>query len=168
MVSLTDGVVLLRPLAPADAQAHLAGEDEELVRWLNGGRSSLEGVRAHLVRAAAAWTREEPWRAFGVVDVGSGRLAGTIDAHAALPTLALGSVNLAYGIYPAWRRRGYATRAVRLLSAFSRDVLRCGTAVLRVAPENVPSIRVALRCGFRYVGTVRTEEGPLRHYVRPT
>lgn len=36
-VKLSDGIVTLSPLCLDDAEAHLAGEDELLVRWLNGG-----------------------------------------------------------------------------------------------------------------------------------
>jgi hypothetical protein len=43
---LTDGVVFLRPLTAEDAAEHLAGEDEEMAKWLSGGRSTLENVQA--------------------------------------------------------------------------------------------------------------------------
>lgn len=36
MDNLADDVVHLDPLDLSDLAAHLAGEDEELVRWLNG------------------------------------------------------------------------------------------------------------------------------------
>jgi hypothetical protein len=42
--SLTDGVIRLRPLTQADAAAHLAGEDEEIEKWLSGGRSTAAMV----------------------------------------------------------------------------------------------------------------------------
>ena len=48
---LSDGVVLLRPLSRSDACDHLAGEDEELVRWLNGGPGTVDTVARHIVAA---------------------------------------------------------------------------------------------------------------------
>ena len=41
---LTDGVIFLRPLTAEDAVEHLAGEDEEMAKWLSGGRSTLANV----------------------------------------------------------------------------------------------------------------------------
>jgi len=45
---LTDGVIFLRPLHLGDAVDHLAGEDEEMAKWLSGGRSTLAGVQSYI------------------------------------------------------------------------------------------------------------------------
>ena len=37
---LTDGMIFLRLLRLEDAADHLAGEDEEMARWLNGWRGT--------------------------------------------------------------------------------------------------------------------------------
>jgi hypothetical protein len=42
---LTDGVAL-RPLADADADSLLAGEDDETVRWLGGAPARRRPTRA--------------------------------------------------------------------------------------------------------------------------
>ncbi|MFE5881561.1 hypothetical protein [Streptomyces hydrogenans] len=44
---LPDKIVTLSPLRLADVEAHLAGEDELLIRRLNGGPGSREGVEAY-------------------------------------------------------------------------------------------------------------------------
>ncbi len=36
--------VTLQPLRPSDAAAVVAAEDEATVRWLSGGRSTVEGT----------------------------------------------------------------------------------------------------------------------------
>ena len=72
-------------------------------------------------------------------------------------------VNLAYGLYPAFRGQGYASRALAL--AYARDEFGSHTSVLRIAPATDAS-HGALRCGFRRVGAVVTEEGRLDHYRR--
>ncbi|MCX4911672.1 hypothetical protein [Streptomyces sp. NBC_00878] len=46
-VRLSDGFTTLSPLRLDDVAAHLAGEDEPLVRWLNGGPGTREGVEAY-------------------------------------------------------------------------------------------------------------------------
>ncbi|RPF39072.1 hypothetical protein [Streptomyces sp. TLI_185] len=43
-VKPSDGTITLSPLRLDDAEAHLAGEDERLVRWLSRGPRTREGV----------------------------------------------------------------------------------------------------------------------------
>jgi RimJ/RimL family protein N-acetyltransferase len=166
MVRLSDGFVLLRPLTLADTETHLMGEDEALARWLSGGPGTWGTVRAHIGQCIEAWRAEAPWRTFGIADARSGRLAGTIDVNTALPSLAPGVVNLAYGLYPEWRGRGFARRSVALALTFAREAFHSRTAVLRIDPSNVPSIAVARRCGFEFIGEVITHEGLLGHHQR--
>ncbi|MBA3489853.1 MAG: GNAT family N-acetyltransferase, partial [Longispora sp.] len=111
---LTDGVIALRPLGLDDIDAHFAREDEDLVRWLNGGRGTLETVRAHIVRTMEWWEAGGPIFGFGIRLAPDDTLVGTIDVQLHQPFLSERQANLAYGIYPAWRRQGIATRAVVL------------------------------------------------------
>jgi hypothetical protein len=48
VADLTDGVIFLRPLHPEDALDHLAGEDDEMAKWLSGGRSTLATVQGYI------------------------------------------------------------------------------------------------------------------------
>nr|BFE72362.1 hypothetical protein GCM10020092_056630 [Actinoplanes digitatis] len=62
-----------------------------------------------------------------------------------------GDVNISYAVHPWARGRGVAVEAVGLMRAFLRDQ-RIGTrAAIRVEPENVASVRVAVKSGFRHV-----------------
>ncbi|MGW2741310.1 hypothetical protein [Streptomyces sp. NPDC001450] len=45
-VKLSDGVITPSSLRIDDVDAHLTGQDELLVRWLNGGPGTREGVEA--------------------------------------------------------------------------------------------------------------------------
>ncbi|HMD41276.1 MAG TPA: hypothetical protein VKH15_18460 [Candidatus Acidoferrum sp.] len=38
---LTDGLIFLRPLSAEDAADHLAGEDDEMAKWLSGAIDRL-------------------------------------------------------------------------------------------------------------------------------
>src|SRR4051794_20594145 len=58
--TFSDGVVLIRPLAVSDAEVHFAGEDDELVRWLSGGRSTLESNRAFIADTLRMWRAGGP------------------------------------------------------------------------------------------------------------
>lgn len=147
---LSDGVIALRPITVADAEAHLAGEDEELARWLNGGPGTLQSVVEHFERCVESWAAEGPCRTFAILDATSGILVGTLDIHTEQPYLAAGQANVAYGIYPDWRGRGLATRAVVLGCRYLSRTGLAEEAVIRVEPENTASVAVARRARFSY------------------
>ncbi|MFE5815394.1 GNAT family N-acetyltransferase [Streptomyces sp. NPDC056479] len=165
-VELSDGVIALSPLRPADAEAHLAGEDQQLVRWLSGGPGTREGVDAYLRHCEEQWAAAGPLRAFGIRACADGTLAGTIDLRFAAEGLTRGQVNVAYGLYPAWRGRGLATRAVLLVCRYAAGA-GGKQAVIQVEPENAASVGVARRAGFAPGGQRFTEDGTLfDRYVR--
>jgi len=159
--TLADGVVVLSPLGWDDVEPYLAGEDAELVRWLNGGRGTRATVRAHVRRAIERWADDGPKLSFGIRVDGGSVLAGTIDAELDRDA---GRAGLAYGIYPAFRRRGLATRAVRLASRYLAERGDVHGISIDVDPANVPSIGVARRAGFRFVRHVVDDEGDFDRY----
>ncbi|NDU71568.1 GNAT family N-acetyltransferase [Actinomadura sp. DSM 109109] len=146
-VKLSDGIVTLSPLRLDDVDAHLTGEDELLVRWLNGGPGTREGVEAYFRHCQEQWETAGPLRAFGIRVGADEVLAGTVDLRFAGQELGPGQVNVAYGLYPSWRGRGLATRAVILASQYAAS--EGGVeAVIQVEPENPASAAVAQRAGF--------------------
>lgn len=163
---LSDGVVALSPLRLTDVEAHLAGEDELLVRCLNGGPGTREGVETYIRHCLEQWETGGPLRAFGIRAGAGAELAGTIDLRFEGEGLGSGQVNVAYGLYPSWRGRGLATRAVVLVCGYaaSEGALE---AVIRVEPENPGSAAVARRAGFAPGLPRRSTEGtPLDRYIR--
>jgi RimJ/RimL family protein N-acetyltransferase len=146
---LTDGTVTLTPLGPADFDAHLAGEDEELVRWLSGGRATPAGLRDYLARCERWWAEGGPFHNFGIRVGEDLVLAGTVDVQPGQYYLQPGQANLAYGLYPQWRGQGLATRAVILACEYA-TMLGCAEAVIRCEPENARSAAVAVRAGFEF------------------
>jgi RimJ/RimL family protein N-acetyltransferase len=166
---LTDGVITLRAFRDEDAEAHLAGEDEAMARWLSGGVSTIQSVRRWIERNQRHWARRGPICAFAILAPG-GKLVGMIEANSAwgeIDGLIPGDANIAYGLYPAGRGNGYATRAVALICDFlkTREVKR---AVIRVAPDNAASLAVPRRAGFGQTQTIRTWNGvELVVFVKP-
>ncbi|MFC9688661.1 GNAT family N-acetyltransferase [Kribbella sp. NPDC056951] len=140
----------LRPLTAADAEAHCAGEDELTVRWLTGGYGDVDGTIEYFELLAGNADRGVGKRGLGIWK--SGRLAGYIDYTPDLDDgLEPDDVALAYAVHPWARGQGVAVEALGLLC----DILRAdniGTrAAIRVEPDNVASVRVAQKAGFRYV-----------------
>ncbi|WP_245685233.1 GNAT family N-acetyltransferase [Streptomyces yerevanensis] len=163
---LTDGAITLSPLNLDDVDDHLAGEDERLVRWLNGGPGTRAGIEAYIRHCLEQWADSGPLRAFGVRTGTPPSLAGTIDLRFQAPDLAPGQVNIAYGLYPSWRGQGLATRAVHLVCRYAAAE-GAAEGVIQVDPENPGSAAVARRAGFTYVKRAREAEGNrLDWYVR--
>jgi RimJ/RimL family protein N-acetyltransferase len=162
---LSDSVIFLRPLGAEDAAEHLAGEDEEMTKWLSGGRSTLSNVQNYIANCQENWRSGGPRRAFGVFDCETRRLIGSIDANLAL-IFKPGQVNVSCGIFRQWRRRGLACRALNLMSEYLRVATDVRQIVLRIAPSNTASIAMAEKAGFAYLGIFDEPEGSLARYVR--
>ena len=161
----TDGVIYLRALRAEDAVEHLAGEDEEMARWLSGGRSTLANVEAYIEQNLGNWRSGAPRRAFGVFDCATARLIGSVEVNLAR-TLEPDQVNVSYGIHQQWRGQGHAQRALELMSEYLRTATTVRQMILRVAPANVASIRVAEKAGFKFLGIFDEPEGPMARYIR--
>ena len=76
-----------------------------------------------------------------------------------------GQVNLSYGLYPSFRGRGLATRAVRLMVGWLRDRDDVDQIVIRADPANPSSAAVARRCGFVYRRRTDDDHGRLDWYT---
>jgi RimJ/RimL family protein N-acetyltransferase len=154
---LADGITELRPLGVHDAAEHLAGEDDELVRWLKGSPGTLQGTLDWLHRCEECWRLGGPVFAFGIRDVGREILLGTVVLQAGGSSLEPGQAVISYGLYPRPRGRGVAVRACRLACVFAAQVMTndpwaVREVVAHIDPFNVRSLRVAHRAGFRHVG----------------
>jgi ribosomal-protein-alanine N-acetyltransferase len=140
---LTDGVVTLRLWEPADAAWYAEqARDPDIQRFTN----EAEDVDEQAVREAIDGmmrTRE----AYGVVitDAATGEPLGNAGLAPVQGDPDAGT--LAYWLAPAARRRGAATRAVRLLADWAREI-GMDRVELHAHIDNVASQRVAERAGF--------------------
>lgn len=162
---LTDGVIFLRPLNAEDAADHLAGEDEEMAKWLSGGRSTPAAVDAFIRNNQESWRNGGPRRAFGVFNCASNRLIGFIEVNLAR-IVEPGQVNVSYGVFRQWRRQGVALRAINLMDEYLRTATEARQMVLRIVPENIASLKLAEKAGFIFCGVFDEPEGRMIRYVR--
>jgi RimJ/RimL family protein N-acetyltransferase len=162
---LTDGVIFLRPLNAEDAADHLAGEDEEMAKWVSGGRSTPATVDAFIRNSQESWRSGGPRRAFGIFDCVNNRLIGFIEVNLAR-IVEPSQVNVSYGVFPQWRRQGVALRAINLMDEYLRTATEARQMVLRIAPANVASLKLAEKAGFTCCGMFDEPEGRMVRYVR--
>ncbi len=173
LVVLEGAGVVLRCLQPDDLSDHIAGEDDDTVRWLTEGHRSEPGrTAAWIVENQREWATGGPRRHLGIRDVGTGVLVGGVEAHLEPPPRGTDHplhVNISYAVFPGWRGRGVAARAVELLCAWLPEAFGPCVAVLRITPANAPSLRVAAACGFGRPGSgaaAAEDDGGLLRFER--
>ncbi|MFZ4585251.1 MAG: GNAT family N-acetyltransferase [Acidimicrobiia bacterium] len=145
---LTDGIITLSQLLPHEIEEHNAGEDDELVRWLSELPSTAESTTAWVERNIEHWRTSGPVRSFEVRDTTTGALAGNVEANWSLDWLQPGESNISWGIFPAFRGRRYARRAITLVLRYLHELDGMHTAIAAVHPDNVASLAVAQSLGF--------------------
>jgi RimJ/RimL family protein N-acetyltransferase len=148
---LGDGVVELRPLGPVDTADVLASHALPEVAATTVGATGRDVVRM-CAEAAGEWLAGSAVR-LTIRDAASGAFAGDIGLFRFEPVM--GQAMTGYGLMPAWRGRGYATRAVRLLAGWAFAHAGLARLIAGTAPENVASQRVLERAGFRREGYQR-------------
>ncbi|HVT01400.1 MAG TPA: GNAT family N-acetyltransferase [Patescibacteria group bacterium] len=159
-MEIQDETIKLRPFELEDAEEHLAGEDEEQIKWLSGGKGTIEGVRDWIKKNKEQWENNGHILNFAITDKQSGKLLGMIEANGhsqELEGLEEGDVNISYGLYPFARGKGYATNAVNLILKFLKEK-GFKRAIIKVNPNNKDSLKIPLRCGFVEGKTIITKD----------
>lgn len=154
--TLTDGVVILDGFTLEDAEAHLAGEDDEHARrfgWYPK-KSTLDGVQAAIARWQEQWQTDGPIRAFAIRRAATRELVGGCEARRQDD----GSFRLSYWIAPAHRGCGFAGRGAGLLTEYVMDVLGALRVELHIEVDNLASRGVARKAGFAEAGDVPAEQ----------
>lgn len=166
-MTYTDGVVTIQPWQLEDVPAHVAGTDEEQIRWLwpehradweaMSPEQRLGHVRGVFERAIAANLSGPKW-SFGVhVD---GTLVGHVDCDLANEHVPAGEANISYTIWPEHRGNGYAAGAARLVVAFVGDHTGARQIHVLVDPANESSLRVA-----RAISATEVDRGAFVRHV---
>ncbi|MEV4381554.1 GNAT family N-acetyltransferase [Streptosporangium sp. NPDC049644] len=145
--SLTDGVVRLRPLTPADAADYLALRNlPDVVRYsVPPEPHSAEDVEERCRTAGANQLAGRGVEAV-IADAATGAFAGEIQLSNVIPPL--GQAMTGYSLLPAFRGRGFTTRAVNLLVDWTFEHTSLSRIIAGTSPANIASQRVLERAGF--------------------
>jgi RimJ/RimL family protein N-acetyltransferase len=151
---LTDGVVTLRPVGPADAGDLVALRSlaDVYASMVPPAPPDPVAVARTCAHAEARWL--EGTRAWMCVrDAATDAFAGELGLHVTDPVS--GEAMAGYIVTPAWRGRGYARRALRLAAGWA--FARAGVARLTAGtvPGNAASRRVLEAAGFTREGSQR-------------
>ncbi|WP_203904502.1 GNAT family N-acetyltransferase [Virgisporangium aliadipatigenens] len=145
--TLSDGVVALRPLGRADApHIHALYTEPDVAATAVGEppRSMVDTAR-FCARAGSTWLAGTSAH-FAVRELTTGELVGDAVLFDVAPLTRTAMVG--YSMRGPWRRRGYAGRAVRLLSRWALRDAGLARLTAGTAPDNVASQRVLEKVGF--------------------
>lgn len=164
---LDDGVLRLRTMRPEDAAGLAETDDELTLRWsFTGAPHSAKQARQEAERAGLYWLVGRV-AAFALVDAATGRFAGALRLRTAGPPQVGG---LGYVVHPAYRGRGYATRALRLLVPWAFEVADLARLELGAKVGNQASLRAATSAGFEPDGVrsrrLRNPDGSFSDEIR--
>ena len=159
----------LRPHRPDDLAACAAlWADPGVVRFITGRPQSREESWTRLLRYAGHWA----WLGFGywaLEEQAGGAYVGELGfadfKREGLPFLA-GRPELGWALSPAVQGRGYATEAVTAALAWGDVHLPAAETACIIAPENLASLRVAAKLGYREVERVARNGGETILFTR--
>jgi RimJ/RimL family protein N-acetyltransferase len=152
---LTDGVVRLRPLGPDDVPflSVLRNLPDVWSTSVPAEPPSDEKLRQRCFRAASHWLAGV--RADLVItDAASGEPAGDIGLFYEEPTTGQGMIG--YSMLPAFRGRGFTTRAAQLVSLWAFAETGIARLVAGTLPSNLGSQRVLEKAGFHREAYLRS------------
>jgi RimJ/RimL family protein N-acetyltransferase len=143
---LSDGVVRLRPMRPDDAAGYREQENDPVtLRFGFGGAPMTADEARHHADRAGLDRLVGRVAALTIEDLADGRFAGEVHLRQAGPP---GVGGIGYGVHPAYRGRGYTTRALRLLVPWAVGDGGFARLELGAKTDNVASQKAALAAGF--------------------
>ncbi|MFL6076826.1 MAG: GNAT family N-acetyltransferase [Mycobacteriales bacterium] len=156
---MSDGQVAIRPVRPGDATRLREQLNDPAFQIRGSGPAAETDVATAAARIHGqlkGWLAGER-ASFAIADPVTDAFAGTITLYMTGP----GRGMIGMGVHPAYRGRGWAARAVRLLARWAFEVVGLARLEAGVEPDNAPSIRSLERGGLRREGLLRGELEPL-------
>lgn len=151
---LTDGTVVLRRWTIADLECIRAASGEGRIQEATSvpKRFTEEDGKVWIRRQRERTREGQGWS----LAIGDARTAEAFGCVVLMLRPEAGVAGIGYWLIPGARNRGYATRAVGLLTTWGLEAEGLDRIEAWVEPGNRPSFRVLSRCGFEYEGRLRS------------
>jgi RimJ/RimL family protein N-acetyltransferase len=152
---LSDGQVVVRPIAPADVPDIVAAcSDPEIPRWTRVPSPYTREDAERFIAGAATEAAAGQGVALAVCEAARDRLLGTIGVMEV--DRDHGYAEIGYWTAAAARGRGVTSRAVELVRDWAHAELGLAEIEIMAHRDNRPSQRVAERAGFADTGEIRS------------
>ena len=142
--------------------------DPQVTRFIGGKPLTEEEVWSRLLRYVGHWA----WMGFGywvAEQKETGSLVGEIgfaDYKRDLEPSLTGVPEIGWVLASHAHGRGYATEAVRAVGAWGDTHFSSARTACIIAPENLASIRVVVKCGYRELKATSYKGQPTLMFVR--
>lgn len=153
--------LLLRLLSKEAIHAGLAGDSDTIARSLGVTvPPDLLARPTGFMFAQAQLTADPaylPWSLRAIVLKSTREMVGHIRFHSLpdpeyLHPFARNAIEFGYEVFAPHRRLGYAAEAVETAMRWAADAPGVSRFVVTVAPDNLPSLGLAAKFGFRRIG----------------
>lgn len=150
----TNGTAMLRRWTVADlACVRTASEEGRIHEYTSiPKRFTREDGKAWISRQQERTRAGRGWS----LAIGDARTAEALGCIVLMLRPQAGVAGLEYWLVPEAQGRGYATRAVTLLTTWGLETETLGRIEAWVEPGNDASVRVLSNCGFEYEGRPRS------------
>lgn len=159
----------LRGLRRDDFSAYAAmWADPAVTRYIAGNPFTPEEAWARLLRHVGHWSL----MGFGfwaIEEKTTGAYIGELgfeDFKRDIEPSLKDVPEIGWGLVPSMHGKGYAAEAVRAAIAWGESHLESARTACIIRPENLPSIRVAEKCGYREFQQAIYKGQPMNLYVR--
>lgn len=144
--------LILRPHVTTDFDAYAEmWADPDVVRFIGGVPFTREQAWTRFLRHGGVW-HHLGFGFFAVEEKETGRLvgeAGFHDLHRELEPSIDGTLEAGWGLVPGAQGWGYATEAMGAAISWGASMFPALRMTCIIDPDNLPSIRVASRLGFK-------------------
>ena len=149
---LTTHRLILTPHTRDDyLDSYAMWSEPDVFRYIGGKPFTREEVWARLLRYVGHWAMLG-YGYWVVREKQSGRFVGEVgfaDYHREMEPSLMNTPEVGWALDPAVHGRGYATEAVRAALDWADVRWPDADTACIIAPENLPSLRVAHKCGYR-------------------
>ena len=149
---ISDGVVLIRRLEPADAApwAQAFRDDPELGASIGVERDPTEADAAAQIAEAARSTQPE---SLAIADAATGEFRGVIGLYQRDVRHRRGEIGV--WLVPSARSQCIASKALALFTTWAFDAFALDRVELTTTPDNIATRRLARKLGFQEEGVLR-------------
>ncbi|WP_295186560.1 GNAT family N-acetyltransferase [uncultured Brevundimonas sp.] len=166
---LTTERLVMSPVTLADHDDLLAlWADADFTRHITGRPMTSEEVWFRLLRDLGQWAVDD-YGSWTIRRAKDGAYLGNVSIldHRRLIEPAMTDPELGWGLSPAFHGEGFAHEALQAALAWADAHLSATRTVCMISPENLASLKLAARVGYRSYATTTYKDHPVQLFERP-